>query len=183
MKDPATIHVPVSLAVVGLALFASAEDAVGQAYTHRPNYVAGATATASSEGHGRLIAWAVDGAGRNTAVPDGGPGVQGMWMSAPLSSDPTPWAKFDLGSSLPLDYVEIYNYNEVGGRSFTDRGAATMDVSYSNGSCRERAIAKISQLPGRRSIPAACVRRNNEATGRHTVETAFRLNTILRADP
>lgn len=132
MNSSARSHVLVTLAVIGLSLIASAEVAVAQEYTHGPNYVAGVTATASSESHGRLIAWTVDGAGRNTAVPDGGSGAQGMWMSAATASDPTPWAKFDLGSSLSLDHVEIYNYNEVGGRSHTDRGVATMDVSYSN---------------------------------------------------
>ena len=128
-------YVLIGLAVAGLALFACGN--VAQAYVLGPNYVS-ATATAStwfphSGGlPNRGPQYTVDGIERNTTIPDWNGTNGGMWLgSGPTETPPggvTGWIKLDLGSSLALASMDVYNYNES---AVVNRGVATMDVSHS----------------------------------------------------
>ena len=99
-----------------------------------PPYISGVHATASYVLGDRHPEHLVDGTDKYTTNPDDSSADppaddRGMWLNnSPPDTPATAWVKFDLHGVYALSHVDVWNYNET---PATDRGVATMNVSYS----------------------------------------------------
>lgn len=126
--------------VAGLLLLATVASA-----EMIPNAISGVTATGHHQGDSPngdgSIRTAVDGTGLTVGDP-ADPATwthstrwQDDWQGTYVTSPTEGWMVLDLGSVVTmLDTMYIWNVNENagGGQSHTDRGAATLNVYYSN---------------------------------------------------
>ena len=108
--------------------------------------ITGVNARASTEFGGRPAINAVNGSGLtgNDHTND----FNHMWLSQ--SGDTTGTFEVDLGAVYNVDTIEVWNYNEVGGPPFTQRGVqgGSLDIATSFGAYASAGATLFAQAPG-----------------------------------